>query len=118
MERHEDNTAADRQITSLAARLSAEGVPPERDLWPDIDRTITAKEKRYFATTSPAGGRNRLRPLAVAAVMALLLVSGGVMVRPVGRPGRMRASQPVRLVAAETGRRRRRRSRRHRPGPR
>jgi hypothetical protein len=102
MERNEEHAAADRQISGLADRMRTEGVPPGRDLWPGIDRAITAAERQHFAIPRPAGARDRFRPLAVAATLAVLLISGGVMVRQYDT-GTGPAPAPVRLVERDRG---------------
>jgi len=93
MKPNEKNKAPDSQIERVAARLRNEGVNPGRDLWPAIEQEID----RRSANRVVRGPVGLLRPLAVAAVMLLLVFSGGVMVRQMSRS----TMAPAVLVGAD-----------------
>lgn len=66
----------DRQIEKLARQMRDEGVPPPRDLWPEIEARLE----------EPAGSR-RFRPterwwrLATVAAALVLLIASGTLVQ-------------------------------------
>jgi len=65
----------DDQVNRLAQELKDRGVAPARDLWGDIDQSISAVEERRIR---PAGYWRRAWPqvAAVAAVVTLLIAAG------------------------------------------
>ena len=84
----------DRQIDHLARTLRETGIPPERDLWPDIDRAIERTDTR----TSPLlPARNRgLAGWRIAALAASVLLLAGVgLVQQGGLPGKSDSNQAV-----------------------
>ncbi|PID79598.1 hypothetical protein CSB20_09675 [bacterium DOLZORAL124_64_63] len=62
----------DREIGRLAARMRDEGVPPPRDLWPEIDARLEDRPGAVGRQRSDYGWRLA----AVAAALLLLLGSG------------------------------------------
>ncbi len=86
----------DSQLDRLAAQLREEGIPPERDLWPDIDAAISRREGRGFARRTPPWWR------LVAAVAALVIIAVGIGTRVPDRGGPSEASLPVYDLAQET----------------
>lgn len=66
------NTPLDRQLERLNARLREDGVAPERDLWPDIDRAIASVDR--------IGARPKRTPQVwrIAALAACLLLVVGI----------------------------------------
>ncbi len=62
----------DRQVGRLAARMRDEGVPPPRDLWPEIDARLEDRPGVVGRQSSD----HRWRLAAVAATLLLLLGSG------------------------------------------
>jgi hypothetical protein len=82
----------DRQLDRLAGQLREDGMPPERDLWPDIDAEISRRE---------ASGRRRQRAvpwwrLAAAAAAVIALGFGSRALLNVGE-----GTQPEQLAQAE-----------------
>lgn len=74
----------DSQLDRLAAQLRDEGIPPERDLWPEIDAAISRREGLGTARRTPPWWR------LAAAVAALVIIAVGVGTRvpdPGGPPG-------------------------------
>jgi hypothetical protein len=70
-----------RQLANLSAQLREGGVPPARDLWPDLDRALDRALEQGFATGSlPISRRRRLAAAGVwvsAALAATVLIAVG-----------------------------------------
>jgi hypothetical protein len=70
-----------RQLANLSAQLREGGVPPARDLWPDLDRALDRALDQGFATGfSPISRRRRLAAAGVwvsAALAATVLIAVG-----------------------------------------
>ena len=62
----------DRQVDHLTTRLRENGLPPERDLWPDIDQAIDRTERTWRR-------RPRLWQFVAVAASLVLLVGMGMM---------------------------------------
>ena len=89
----------DDQMDRLAADLRDQGVAPQRDLWADIDRNISAAENRLLR---PALHRRRTWPqfVATAAVVTVLLTAGWWGLQQ--RAGFTSAADPVASLEADT----------------
>jgi len=86
----------DSQLDRLAAQLRDEGIPPERDLWPEIDAAISRRERLGSARRMPSWWR------LAAAVAALVIIAVGVGTRVPDRGGPPGASVPGYDLAEET----------------
>jgi hypothetical protein len=89
----------DSQLDRLAAKLRDQGIPPERDLWPEIDAAIARRERAGLGRRNPPWWR-----LAVAAAAVLMLAIGyrelaGPL--PGGGPERMAPTTETVAQAAE-----------------
>ncbi len=65
----------DKQVQNLAKQLAREGISPDRDLWPGIDRAISRAEQKSSGRKS-FDSNAWLRMAAVAATLILLVGSG------------------------------------------
>ena len=89
----------DPRLERLATRLRDEGVPPERDLWPDIDSAIRQREEAGIRRPRTVWWR------AMAAAAALLILVIGARDLLTGNPGATDGSTdgaPTMLVAENT----------------
>lgn len=73
----------DSQLDRLAAKLRDEGVPPGRDLWPEIDAAITRREQAGAGRKSPSWWR----PAVAAAAVLVLAVGLGTLLPDRGPRG-------------------------------
>ena len=93
MERDRD-TGLDR----LAADLRRRGVPPRRDLWPDINKAIRQREQAGVRRSRTAWWR----AAAAAAAVLIVVVGAGIMLDRVAAPGGGdRGQAPLALVAGD-----------------
>jgi len=67
-----------RQLADLSAQLREGGVPPARDLWPDLDRALDRALDQGFATGIPP--LSRRRRLAAAGVWASAALAATVLI--------------------------------------
>lgn len=69
-----------KHMSRLARGMRDSGVPPDRDLWPEIDATIDREERRLSVRPRDPG-IPWPRLMAVAAALAVLLAAGWAGVR-------------------------------------